>query len=98
MDLVSMKILNSPYISWIVIIALAVLWRQFGPGLPTETVRTDEQIAAAFVQQRSELMVEFEARVVRVLERNASVTQHQLHQGFAYKPGPYHRTKPGWFG
>ena len=47
-----MKILHSPYITWIVIIALAVLWRQFGPGLPTETVRTDEQIAAALFQHQ----------------------------------------------
>jgi hypothetical protein len=72
-----MKILHSPYRNWIVIIALALLWRQFGPGLPAETVHTPEQIAAVFAQHRSDLMVEFEARVIRVLEEKQETTPYQ---------------------
>ena len=72
-----MKILNSPYLGWIVVIALALLWRQFGPGLPTETVRTPNQIAEVFAEHRSDLMVEFEAKVLRVLDEQLEATPYQ---------------------
>jgi hypothetical protein len=71
------KVLHSPYIGWIIIIVLSLLWRQFGPGLPAETARTDEEIAAVFVQQRSDLMVEFNARVLRLLAKDEDGVPHQ---------------------
>jgi hypothetical protein len=53
------------------------LWQQFGPGLPTETELGDGGIAALYAQQQSDTMVEFEARVDRVLSDDNVDSRHQ---------------------
>ena len=52
---------------WIGLILVLLLWRQYGPGLPTETARGDSAIAEVFAQERSGLMVEVTGRVDRLL-------------------------------
>jgi hypothetical protein len=56
---------------------LLVLWRQFGPGLPVDVTRRHDEIAAAFTDQRSGLMLEFDARVLRILTEAAPESPQQ---------------------
>ncbi|HET6564441.1 MAG TPA: DUF3465 domain-containing protein [Xanthomonadales bacterium] len=62
---------------WIALIVLAVVWRQFGPGLPTETVRGDSGLVELYAQQKSSTMVEFEGRVQRILPDDKDGSRHQ---------------------
>jgi hypothetical protein len=64
-------------LSWIALIVAALLWRQFGPGLPHETVLGDVGIAELYAQKQSSTMVEFEARVDRMLPDDVKGTPHQ---------------------
>jgi hypothetical protein len=64
-------------IGWIAVILAALIWRQFGPGLPTEVARGDAEIAAIFAQHRSHVMVEFSARVQRLLLDDLAGVSHQ---------------------
>ena len=71
------KILNSKAAGWAVIIVVALLWRQFGPGLPADVARSGDEIASAFAQRQSDIMVEFKARVQRVLADDKNGIPHQ---------------------
>jgi hypothetical protein len=71
------KILHSKAAGWFVIIMAVLLWRQFGPGLPADVARSGDEIASAFAQRRSDIMVEFKARVQRVLADDKEGTPHQ---------------------
>jgi hypothetical protein len=71
------KILNSKAVGWAVIIVAALLWRQFGPGLPADVARSGDEIASAFAQRQTDIMVEFKARVQRVLVDDKNGTPHQ---------------------
>lgn len=57
----------SKFTGWIIAAVILLLWRQFGPGLPTETLVSDSSIAQAFAEQRSGMMVEVNGRVQRIL-------------------------------
>lgn len=62
---------------WIAVAVLALLWQQFGPGLPTETNLGDGGIAELYAQKESNTMVEFEARVDRLLPDDNDGSRHQ---------------------
>lgn len=57
----------SKFTGWIIAAVILLLWRQFGPGLPTETLVSDSSIAQAFAEHRSGMMVEVDGRVQRIL-------------------------------
>ena len=59
------------------IVVLALLWRQFGPGLPTEVAFGESALAELYVQRQSGVMVEFEARVERLLQDDHDGSRHQ---------------------
>jgi hypothetical protein len=61
----------------VAIVVLALLWRQFGPGLPTEVAFGDSALAELYVQRQSGVMVEFEARVERLLQDDHDGSRHQ---------------------
>lgn len=71
------KWLRKDYLGWVVVVALVLLWRQFGPGLPTDTLHSHDRIAEAFAQQQSGVMVEFDARVQRLLRDDTHGNPHQ---------------------
>lgn len=62
---------------WIAAAVLFVLWRQFGPGLPGETLISDGSIAQAFAEQRSGVMIEVSGRVQRLLPDTSKDLQRQ---------------------
>ncbi len=62
---------------WAAVIFVLLLWRQFGPGLPVEVARGSSEIASAFAQQRSDIMVEFAGQVARELNDDKDGTPHQ---------------------
>ncbi len=62
---------------WVGLIVLALLWREFGPGFPTDTRMGGSGLVELYVQQKSGVMVEFEARVYRVLEDDLEGSRHQ---------------------
>jgi len=64
-------------LGWVGLIVLALLWREFGPGLPVDTSRGDGGIAALYAQRQSDVMVEFEARVDRILRDDLEGSPHQ---------------------
>lgn len=72
-----MKKPQSKPIGWIAAILALLLWRQFGPGLPTDVVHGDDAIARLFAEQQSGLMVEFDGRVQRTLKDDVTGTPHQ---------------------
>jgi hypothetical protein len=63
--------------AWMVAALLLLLWRQFGPGLPTETLISDGSIAQAFAEHRSGVMVEVSGRVQRLLPDTSRDSQRQ---------------------
>ncbi|MEJ8567823.1 DUF3465 domain-containing protein [Elongatibacter sediminis] len=69
--------LKKDYAGWIAVAVLFLLWRQFGPGLPGDTVRSHDRIAEAFARQQSGIMVEFDARVRRLLPDDTEGNPHQ---------------------
>lgn len=64
-------------LGWIGLIVLALLWRQFGPGLPVDTSLGDEAIAQLYAQKQSDTMVEVDARVDRILPDDIKDIPHQ---------------------
>ena len=62
---------------WVVVVVALVLWRQFGPGLPTKVALGDAGMAAAFAAQQSDVMVEFTGRVQRLLPEDLDASPHQ---------------------
>lgn len=62
---------------WAAVIGLVLIWRQFGPGLPTETLMGGSGIAELYAQQKSGVMVEFQARVYRILADDNEGARHQ---------------------
>lgn len=64
-------------LGWIGLIVLVLLWREYGPGFPTETALGDVGIAQLYVQKQSGTMVEFEGRVDRLLPDNLQGIPHQ---------------------
>jgi len=64
-------------LGWVGLLVLALLWREFGPGLPTDTSRGDGAIAELYAQRQSDVMVEFEARVDRILPDDKEDPPHQ---------------------
>jgi len=68
---------KSSILNWVVVAVALILWRQFGPGLPTQLERGDAAIAAAFAARESGLMVEFTGRVQRLLRDDDDESPHQ---------------------
>ena len=68
---------GSKAIGWIVAALLLFLWRQYGPGLPSETLRGDSAVAQAFARQRSGVMVEVTGRAQRLLPETLKESQVQ---------------------
>ncbi|MDZ4731548.1 MAG: DUF3465 domain-containing protein [Xanthomonadales bacterium] len=64
-------------LGWAALLVAALLWRQFGPGLPTETALGDGGMAELYARKQSDIMVEFEARVDRILPDDINGTPHQ---------------------
>lgn len=64
-------------LGWVVLVALIIGWRQFGPGLPVEVMRSHSDIATAFANEDTGMMVEFEARVQRLLPDDRQGDHHQ---------------------
>lgn len=64
-------------LGWIALVAAALLWRQFGPGLPTDTAFGDSGVAELYAHKKSNIMVEFEARVDRILPDDIEPPRHQ---------------------
>ena len=64
-------------LGWVALLVTALLWRQFGPGLPTETALGDGGIAELYAKKQSDTMVEFEGRVDRILPDDIKGTPHQ---------------------
>jgi hypothetical protein len=62
---------------WAGLIVLALLWREFGPGLPTDTQMGASGVAELYALQQSNVMVEFEARVYRILSDDTNGSRHQ---------------------
>ncbi len=71
------RLLKKEYVGWVVVLVIFLAWRQFGPGLPADTVRSHERIAAAFANRQSGIMVEFDARVDRLLQDDLEGNPHQ---------------------
>ena len=51
---------NTTLVTWAVVAVALLLWRQFGPGLPTELEHGDAGIAAAFAKRASGVMVDWD--------------------------------------
>lgn len=54
-------------LGWGAVLVLFLVWRSFGPGLPVEVLRSHSDIYTAFVNEQTGMMVEFDARVQRLL-------------------------------
>lgn len=68
---------NSTLLTWAVVAVLFLLWRQFGPGLPTDLERGDAGVANAFAARQSGVMVEFTGRAQRLLQDDDDESPHQ---------------------
>ncbi len=68
---------NIKWLGWIGFVVVALLWRQYGPGLPVETSLGDAGIVQLYVQKQSNAMVEIEARVDRILPDDLKAIPHQ---------------------
>ena len=64
-------------VGWVVLVVAFLLWRQFGPGLPTDTALGGSEIAELFARQQSGVMVQFDARVQRLLKDDKEGSRHQ---------------------
>ena len=65
-------------LSWIILVVLVLwLWRAYGPGLPVEVTLGETGIVELYVQQKSGVMVEFEAQVERLLADDKEGSPHQ---------------------
>ncbi len=69
-------------LGWIGLLVLVLLWREYGPGLPVDASMGGGAIAQLYAQKQSDTMVEFEARVDRIL---ADDTEDIPHQRFILK-------------
>lgn len=64
--------------AWVAAIILALfLWREYGPGLPVEVTLGQVGLVELYVQQKSDVMVEFEAPVSRLLADDKEGSRHQ---------------------
>ena len=70
-------LLRTNYFGWVVVAVLLLLWRQFGPGIPTDVGLGNSDIADAYSARQSGLMVEFEAQVQRILPDDTEGNPHQ---------------------
>jgi hypothetical protein len=71
------KITQIKGLGWVALVIMALLWRQFGPGFPTDTAHGDGGIADAYANKQSGIMVEFDARVERLLPDDTDDNPHQ---------------------
>ena len=71
------KITQKKGLGWVVVVIVLLLWRQFGPGFPTEEAHGSGGVADAYARQQSNIMLEFEARVDRILPDDVNGTPHQ---------------------
>jgi hypothetical protein len=61
----------------IALIVAALLWRQFEPAIQTPLVMGASGISGLYAQRQSDTMVEFEARVERILADDVEGSRHQ---------------------
>ena len=64
-------------LGWVALVIIALLWRQFGPGFPTDTAMGDDGLAEAYANKQSNVMVEIGARVDRILQDDTEGVPHQ---------------------
>lgn len=65
-------------LGWTALVVLAFfIWREYGPGLPVDVTLGQTGIVNLYVEQKSGVMVEFEAPVQRILADDKDGSRHQ---------------------
>lgn len=73
-----MRSIKAKSLSGIVLVVLALwLWREYGPGLPVDVTLGQTGIVELYIQQKSGVMVEFDAPVQRILADDNDGSRHQ---------------------